>query len=161
VTTVLGPLERAGEALAEAQSLARAAGDPARAASVLNDLGNLLSRRKEYAEAVQRYDASAALAQRANRPSLAVRALTNAATASRQTGQPETARARLDAAHHAIRAVPDSYDTAYDAIASISALIERSPGDPLLRSQRAALLDQVGLREIAEFDRRPAGPQGS
>jgi hypothetical protein len=48
----------------------------------------------------------------------------------------------------------------YDAIASISALIERSPGDPLLRSQRAALLDQVGLREIAEFERRPARPQG-
>ncbi|HET9491883.1 MAG TPA: DUF928 domain-containing protein [Methylomirabilota bacterium] len=48
----------------------------------------------------------------------------------------------------------------YDAIASISALIEHSPGDPLLRSQRAALLEQVGLREIAEFDRRPGRQQG-
>jgi hypothetical protein len=44
----------------------------------------------------------------------------------------------------------------YDAIASISALIEPRPGELLLRSQRAALLEQVGLREIAEFDRRPA-----
>jgi Domain of Unknown Function (DUF928) len=45
----------------------------------------------------------------------------------------------------------------YDALASISALIEDRPGDALLRSQRAALLEQVGLLEIAEFDRSQPG----
>jgi hypothetical protein len=45
----------------------------------------------------------------------------------------------------------------YDALASISAVIEERPGDPLLRSQRAALLEQVGLLEIAEFDRSQPG----
>lgn len=48
----------------------------------------------------------------------------------------------------------------YDTIASISALIESRPADPLLRSQRAGLLEQVGLRQIAEFDRRPARQEG-
>lgn len=41
----------------------------------------------------------------------------------------------------------------YDAIAALSALIERSPGDVAVRHQRAALLDQVGLQEISEYDR--------
>jgi hypothetical protein len=70
---------------------------------------------------------------------------------------------RLEATPRDHLAAPGIYADAgvwYDAIASISALIERSPGDPVLRTQRAALLDQVGLREIAEFERRPAGQHG-
>ena len=42
----------------------------------------------------------------------------------------------------------------YDAIALYSELIEQQPADKSLRSQRAALLEQVGLKEIADFDRR-------
>lgn len=42
----------------------------------------------------------------------------------------------------------------YDAIALYSELIEQRPTDNSLREQRATLLDQVGLREVAAFDRR-------
>jgi hypothetical protein len=40
----------------------------------------------------------------------------------------------------------------YDAIALISTQIERYPTEPSLRAQRAGLLQQVGLTEIANFD---------
>ena len=40
----------------------------------------------------------------------------------------------------------------YDAVRAISAKIESSPGDPYYRGQRAFLLQQVGLSEVAEFD---------
>ena len=40
----------------------------------------------------------------------------------------------------------------YDAVRAISAKIEASPGDPYYRGQRAFLLKQVGLSEVAEFD---------
>jgi len=45
----------------------------------------------------------------------------------------------------------------YDAIAAISNLISAAPTDHLLRKQRASLLTQVGLREVAEWDLREAG----
>ena len=40
----------------------------------------------------------------------------------------------------------------YDAIAMLSTEIERYPSEPALRAQRAGLLQQVGLTEIANFD---------
>ena len=42
----------------------------------------------------------------------------------------------------------------YDAIGSISELIELAPNDAALRGQRAALLEQVGLKEAAAGDRQ-------
>lgn len=42
----------------------------------------------------------------------------------------------------------------YDAISLLSERIEAAPNDADLRRQRAALLEQVGLRQAAEFDRR-------
>jgi hypothetical protein len=41
----------------------------------------------------------------------------------------------------------------YDALASVSDLIESSPGNADFHLQRAALLDQVGLNEASQFDR--------
>jgi hypothetical protein len=41
----------------------------------------------------------------------------------------------------------------YDAIMVISDLISANPRDRVLRMQRAALLDQVGLTDVAEYDR--------
>jgi len=38
----------------------------------------------------------------------------------------------------------------YDALATISELIETAPNDPSLRRQRAALMAQVGLPNIGE-----------
>jgi len=41
----------------------------------------------------------------------------------------------------------------YNAIASLSALIEASPRDAALKEQRAVLLEQVGLKDAAAYDR--------
>jgi hypothetical protein len=40
----------------------------------------------------------------------------------------------------------------YDAIEAISKLIDASPEDPALRKQRASLLEQAGLTEVAKYD---------
>ena len=45
----------------------------------------------------------------------------------------------------------------YDALAALSDRIDASPKDLSLRKQRAALLEQVGLNEAAEFDMKEAG----
>lgn len=42
----------------------------------------------------------------------------------------------------------------YDALDEISRAIEQNPADAGLRAERAALLEQVGLKTAAEFDRR-------
>jgi hypothetical protein len=42
----------------------------------------------------------------------------------------------------------------YDAIDSISRAIQHNPGDANLRARRAALLEQVGLTAVADYDRR-------
>jgi hypothetical protein len=41
----------------------------------------------------------------------------------------------------------------YDAIDSVSVLVERSRDDSARRAHRAALLDQVGLEHVAAYDR--------
>jgi len=46
----------------------------------------------------------------------------------------------------------------YDAIQVISDLIVANPRDRVLRLQRAALLDKVGLIDVAEYDRTQNGP---
>jgi hypothetical protein len=43
----------------------------------------------------------------------------------------------------------------YDALAAISDLIDAAPNDQVLRQERASLLEQVGLPQIAELDLRP------
>jgi len=44
----------------------------------------------------------------------------------------------------------------YDALSSISDTIDADPNNSNLRAQRASLLEQVQLQEIADFDRRAA-----
>jgi len=48
----------------------------------------------------------------------------------------------------------------YDAFASISELIASAPHDPLLRRQRASLLEQVGLQAVSEWDRLQVATDG-
>jgi hypothetical protein len=43
----------------------------------------------------------------------------------------------------------------YDALAAISDLIDAAPNAQVLRQERASLLEQVGLPQIAELDLRP------
>jgi hypothetical protein len=42
----------------------------------------------------------------------------------------------------------------YDAVDALSQAIQRNPADRRLRRQRSSLLEQVGLKDAAEFDRR-------
>jgi Flp pilus assembly protein TadD len=44
----------------------------------------------------------------------------------------------------------------YDAIGLYSELIDARPNDRGLREERAALLDQVGLKDVANYDRQAA-----
>ncbi len=46
----------------------------------------------------------------------------------------------------------------YDAISAISELIDAAPQHIGLRQQRAALLDQVFLSQVADYDRKAKGP---
>lgn len=45
----------------------------------------------------------------------------------------------------------------YDALESISDLIDAQPASPVLHATRASLLEQVGLSSAAAYDRRAAG----
>jgi hypothetical protein len=44
----------------------------------------------------------------------------------------------------------------YDAFGLYSELIAARPNDRALRESRAALLDQVGLKDVADYDRHAA-----
>jgi Domain of Unknown Function (DUF928) len=69
---------------------------------------------------------------------------------------PEALRTQLAGAGKA--RVPFIYAEAglwYDSLAAISELIDAAPNDPLLRKQRASLLEQVQLAEVAQYDTRP------
>ena len=44
----------------------------------------------------------------------------------------------------------------YDALTAISALIDAAPNDRMLRQERASLLKQIGLPQIAELDMSPS-----
>jgi len=62
--------------------------------------------------------------------------------------------ARLDQAPEAARAaIYAESGIWYDAIEELSRRIEAAPANAALHVQRAALLEQVGLREAAEFER--------
>lgn len=47
----------------------------------------------------------------------------------------------------------------YDAISTISDRIAAAPADPLLRRQRASLLRQIGLQEVADWDLAHVGAE--
>lgn len=52
---------------------------------------------------------------------------------------------------------PEIYAAAgiwYEAISGVSELVDASPKDPVLRRQRASLLEQVGLSEVATSDKQ-------
>lgn len=77
----------------------------------------------------------------------------------RRSDPPEAARAKLRLAseqHGEVFVYADN-GVWYDAIDSVSSRIDAAPDDPEPRDQRAALLDQVGLSEIAAYDRSRLG----
>src|SRR5262249_40589763 len=89
------------------------------------------------------YGESARVAAQQHDPALAVRSLTNAATASMQQGQYEAARTRLDLAWAQMQEVPPSHDKAYSfiniglAYASLSATLSEDETKLTLRAAEA------------------------
>ncbi len=70
-----------------------------------------------------------------------------------RVGPPEAIQAKLDQAGKAL--VPHVFAETgiwYDAVMTLSEMIEAAPKNVLLRKQRAALLQQVGLPVVAKYD---------
>lgn len=71
---------------------------------------------------------------------------------------PEAVRVKLSQSDQ--RNVPHIYAESgiwYDTIMALSELIEANPNDMVLRRQRAALLEQVGLSQVAQYELKQAG----
>jgi hypothetical protein len=71
---------------------------------------------------------------------------------------PEPLREKLAAAQAAPGFALAEAGIWYDAFDALSRQVEASPRDPPARGSRAALLDQVGLAEVARVEREAAGP---
>jgi hypothetical protein len=74
-----------------------------------------------------------------------------------RAGPPEAIQAKLDQAGKESAAyVYAETGLWYDAVMALSDMIEAAPNNSLLRKQRAALMQQVGLPEIAKYDLKHA-----
>ncbi len=75
-----------------------------------------------------------------------------------RVGPPEAIQSKLDQAGKESAAhVYAETGLWYDAVMALSAMIEAAPDNGLLRKQRAALMRQVGLTEVAKYDlKQPA-----
>ncbi len=113
VYIALGPPETAEAYLRGALAVAREVPDPALAAVALNDLGNLLTTQKKYAEAVAAYRESIALATDPRQRLLRARTRINAANALREEGRADEALTTLDEALDDLRTLPPSYEVAF------------------------------------------------
>jgi hypothetical protein len=71
-------------------------------------------------------------------------------------GHPATVNARDKGVAYQVYAKEGFW---YDAVAAISEQIDASPNDPVLRQNRASMLKQVGLVDVAEFDLRAGSPE--
>jgi tetratricopeptide (TPR) repeat protein len=98
--------------------LARALHNAPLIASILNNLGNVLSTQEQppWPEVLRVYQESAAVARQAHHPALVARALTHAAMAATQDKQYGEARALLGEALEHVRKVTPTHDTVYDVI---------------------------------------------
>ena len=76
-----GPEDAALKNLTEGLRVAKELNNQDLSATILNNLGNLLTAQKKYAEAIAAYNESATLAKSRNNRVLAGKALINAATA--------------------------------------------------------------------------------
>jgi hypothetical protein len=69
---------------------------------------------------------------------------------------PETLRSRLlKASREEISNVYAEAGMWYDALMAVSSLIDEEPGNPVFHKRRAALLEQVGLSAVAQYDSQP------
>ena len=157
-----GPEEIALKHLNEGLRISREVNNQDLSASILNNLGNLLTAQKKYAEAAAAYEESASLAKSRNNGLLTTRALINAATASIQNKQYKEAKARLDNALDQIRPLEASHDKASGLITiglAYDELRSRLPdsSDSLLLlahqtfSEAGTISDSIGDRRASSY----------
>lgn len=104
--------DAASHYLDHALELARAHGNPALTAAVLNDVGILRATQARYKDALAAFREGASLAQGANQDALAVRARINAARAAVQLKQFVEANTWLDEAGERLQQADASYEKA-------------------------------------------------
>ena len=111
-----GQPDNAERYLGEALRLANEVGNATLSAAVSNDLGNLQTSQKKYANALASYKQSVSLAKATQNRELAARALINAAAASSESGRYPEAKEWLDQAVEQIQDTEASHDKAYGLI---------------------------------------------
>jgi CHAT domain-containing protein len=149
---VTGAPEAAHSALQNGLQLAREMGHTGLIAALLNDLGNVFASQRHYGEALDAYLESVQKAEQSGARGLAGRALTNAAVASTQQGQPQAARTQLDRAREQMQGVEPSHDTAYDLINIGLAYANLRPALPEAHARLTVLAADV-LSEAATVAR--------
>lgn len=165
--------ERAEPVLREALGKARSAVNSEVSARVLNDLGNLLSARKQFNEAADAYGEAAELATRAKDPLLAAKAMMNRAGVAVAAGEPAAAVSLTQRALAKVRALPDSRSKAtllLSAAAHLQKVATRAPeaiGDGFAAAKHALRIaegfcdertkaDALGtIGALYEVERRP------
>ncbi len=104
---LLGKDEPATEHLTKALTLAREVNRPVLVSGILNDLGNALTARRQFAEAIDVYAESRALAAESKQEALAATAQINGAMALLQNQQLGEAHRHLDQAWTEVRSLGD------------------------------------------------------
>lgn len=112
----VGLPETAETYLKRGLSMAKELGDSALAAIVLNNLGNLFATQKKFTEAIAAYQESIDLAKGAGHRLLTVRAMSNAAAALRQNGEPQESKGMLDKVLDQLQEMNPSHDKAFALI---------------------------------------------
>ena len=136
--------ERAGFLLREALEGAKASQNSKLVASVLNDLGNLLTTQEAYEEALTAYDESTQLARQMSDSSLAARALCNAAAAAAQAGKKEKADDLNSLALREIGLLESSHAKGFFLLTAGQTDVQIRPSDP-------EALKRVQLRALQSF----------
>jgi CHAT domain-containing protein len=112
----LGSLDRAEASLHAALALAGDDDSGGLSAGILNSLGNLRATQRRPADALAAYRQSAERARQAGDRTLTVTALTGAAVALREGGEPRQSRELLETALADAHGLPRSHDAAYGLI---------------------------------------------
>src|SRR5262249_6949284 len=141
VYIVLGPPETAEQYLRNALGIARELQEPALVAAALNDLGNLLTTRQQYAAALSAYRECIGLAAGSHLDLLQARARINAAAALRAAGHPREALAMLDQSLGGLRTLAPSHDVAFSLVGAGLGYRDLRPA---LVDERDRLLQQAG-----------------
>jgi filamentous hemagglutinin family protein len=145
----LGRHDEARELFDDALENARAAGDDAGAAVILNNLGNEQAARGAFDEALASYAESAQLAQRAGEGLREAQALSNAARAALDAGEPARATALLERADQRIDSLEASQQKVYVLIHLGKSYEQRARISP---GQRSADLLRAHARLTAALE---------